>query len=59
MRILFETGNPGKLGEVQAKFAPLGIVVEQLEDEAGELPKKSSERASLLTERLMERVDAA
>ena len=43
MRILFETGNPGKLGEVQAKFAPLGIVVEQLEDEYPEIQTDSLE----------------
>ena len=37
MKILFETGNPGKLREVQAKFAPLGFEVEQLADEYPEI----------------------
>ena len=37
MRVLFATSNPGKLKEVQVKFAPLGFEVEQLVDEYPEL----------------------
>ena len=37
MKVLFATGNAGKLREVQAKFAPLGFEVEQLEDEYPEI----------------------
>ena len=37
MKVLFATGNPGKLREVQAKFAPLGFEVEQLADEYPEI----------------------
>ena len=37
MKVLFATGNPGKLREVQAKFAPLGFEVEQLKDEYPEI----------------------
>ncbi len=37
MKVLFATGNPGKLREVKAKFAPLGFEVEQLVDEYPEL----------------------
>jgi len=37
MKVLFATGNPGKLKEVQAKFAKLGFEVEQLVDEYPEV----------------------
>ena len=37
MKVLFATGNAGKLKEVQAKFAPLGFEVEQLKDEYPEI----------------------
>lgn len=37
MKVLFATGNPGKLREVQAKFAPLSFEVEQLADEYPEI----------------------
>ena len=37
MKVLFATGNQGKLKEVQAKFAPLGFEVEQLVDEYPEI----------------------
>ena len=37
MKVLFATGNQGKLREVQAKFAPLGFEVEQLVDEYPEI----------------------
>ena len=37
MKILFETGNPGKLREVQALFGALGHDVEQLRDEYPEI----------------------
>ncbi len=37
MKVLFATGNPGKLKEVQAKFAPMGFEVEQLVDEYPEI----------------------
>ena len=37
MKVLFATGNPGKLREVQAKFAPLGFEVQQLADEYPEI----------------------
>ena len=37
MKVLFATGNPGKLKEVQAKFANLGFEVEQLVDEYPEI----------------------
>ena len=37
MKVLFATGNPGKLKEVQLKFKPLGFEVEQLVDEYPEI----------------------
>ena len=37
MKVLFATGNPGKLKEVKAKFAPLGFEVERLVYEYPEL----------------------
>ncbi len=37
MKVLFATGNPGKLEEVKAKFASLDFEVEQLEDEYPEI----------------------
>ena len=37
MKVLFATGNPGKLREVQAIFAPLGFDIEQLVDEYPEI----------------------
>lgn len=37
MKILFETGNPGKLEEVKAIFAELGHDVQQLKDEYPEI----------------------
>lgn len=37
MKVLFATGNAGKLKEVQAKFSPLGFEVEQLVDEYPEI----------------------
>ena len=37
MKVLFATGNPGKLTEVQAIFAPLGYEVEQLVDQYPEI----------------------
>ncbi|MFO7618644.1 MAG: XTP/dITP diphosphatase [Thermoplasmata archaeon] len=37
MRMLFETGNPGKLKEVKALFGALGHDVEQLRDEYPEI----------------------
>jgi XTP/dITP diphosphohydrolase len=37
MKILFATGNPGKLKEVRALFATLGHEVEQLEDDCPEI----------------------
>ncbi len=37
MRILFETGNKGKLKEVKAIFAGLGHEIEQLEDDCPEI----------------------
>jgi len=37
VKILFATGNPGKLREVEARFAALGIEVEQLVDEYPEI----------------------
>ena len=37
MKLLFATGNPGKLAEVQAKFADMGFEVEQLVDEYPEI----------------------
>lgn len=43
MKILFETGNSGKLREVRTKFAPLGIEVQQLDDEYPEIQTDSLE----------------
>jgi len=37
LKILFETGNPGKLKEVQAIFGELGHDVQQLKDEYPEV----------------------
>ena len=37
MKVLFATGNPGKLREVQAIFEPLGFEVQQLVDEYPEI----------------------
>lgn len=37
MKILFATGNPGKLKEVKAKFTEIGMEIEQLIDEYPEI----------------------